>query len=122
MLELGYHDDRVEVIPPGVDPRFTPGGAPSPTPLVVGVGRLVPVKRFDRLIRAVVAARKLAPDLTLQLVGTGPDRNALRELVALARRRELRHVSRARLRRRADRPLPASVGGVSARRSVRAGG
>jgi glycosyltransferase involved in cell wall biosynthesis len=81
MLELGYHDDRVEVIPPGLDPRFSPGGEPSPTPLVLGVGRLMPVKRFDRLIRAVVAARENAPGLTLALVGTGPDRNALRELV-----------------------------------------
>jgi glycosyltransferase involved in cell wall biosynthesis len=41
----------------------------------------MPVKRFDRLIKAVVAARETAPGLTLSLVGTGPDRNALRELV-----------------------------------------
>ncbi len=81
MLDLGFHDDRIEVVPPGVDARFTPGGERSPTPLVVGVGRLVPVKRFDRLIRAVVAARQSAPGLSLALVGTGPDRNALRELV-----------------------------------------
>ncbi len=81
MVELGFHDDRIEVIPPGLDPRFSPGGEPSPTALVLGVGRLMPVKRFDRLIRAVVAARRTAPDLTLALVGTGPDRNSLRDLV-----------------------------------------
>lgn len=82
MLEVGFRDQLVEVVPPGIDPRFQPGDAKSPTPLVVGVGRLVPVKRFDRLIRAVVAARRSAPDLELRLVGTGPDRTELEALVA----------------------------------------
>ncbi|MCU1497159.1 MAG: glycosyl transferase, group 1 [Acidimicrobiales bacterium] len=81
MLDLGFRDELVDVIPPGVDARFSPGGERSPTPLVVGVGRLVPVKRFDRLIRAVVLARRQAPDLSLTLVGTGPDRTALESLV-----------------------------------------
>jgi len=81
MLELGFPEDRIEVVPPGIDPRFCPAGEPSATPLVVGVGRLVPVKRFDRLIRAVAAARATAPTLELAIVGTGPERNALRELV-----------------------------------------
>ncbi|MCU1452357.1 MAG: putative glycosyl transferase [Acidimicrobiales bacterium] len=81
MLGLGFHDELVEVIPPGVDARFTPGGTPTPHPTIVAVGRLVPVKRFDRLIRAVVAARAAAPDLTLQIVGTGPERGHLDELI-----------------------------------------
>ncbi len=81
MLELGFRDDRVDIVPPGVDPHFTPGGERSPTPMVLGVGRLVPVKRFDRLIRAVVAARRRAPELSLTLVGTGPLRHELEALV-----------------------------------------
>ena len=81
MLEVGFRPELVEVVPPGVDARFTPGGERSATPLVVGVGRLVPVKRFDRLIRAVVSARRSAPDLELRLVGTGPDKAALVALV-----------------------------------------
>ena len=81
MLEVGFRDELVEVVPPGVDPRFRPGGTRSASPLVVGVGRLVPVKRFDRLIHAVVAARRSAPDLELVLVGTGPDRADLESLV-----------------------------------------
>ena len=81
MLEIGFRDELVEVIPPGVDRRYTPGGTRSSTPLVVGVGRLVPVKRHDRLIRAVVAARRSAPELHLLLVGTGPDRIDLEALV-----------------------------------------
>lgn len=82
MLDLGFRDDLVDVVPPGVDARFTPGGERSAEPLVVGVGRLVPVKRFDRLIRAVVAARRSAPRLRLELIGTGPERAALQSLVS----------------------------------------
>jgi glycosyltransferase involved in cell wall biosynthesis len=81
MLEVGFRDELVEVIPPGVDRRFGPGGTRSETPLVIGVGRLVPVKRFDRLIRATVAARRSAPDLELVIVGTGPDRAELQALI-----------------------------------------
>ncbi|WP_426573008.1 glycosyltransferase family 4 protein [Aquihabitans sp. McL0605] len=81
MLEVGFKDRLVEVVPPGVDPHFRPGGTRSTTPLIVGVGRLVPVKRFDRLIRAVVAARRSAPELELVLVGTGPDKADLEALV-----------------------------------------
>jgi glycosyltransferase involved in cell wall biosynthesis len=81
MLEIGFKDELVEVVPPGIDAHFRPGGARSATPLVVGVGRLVPVKRFDRLIRAVVDARRSAPELQLTLVGTGPDRSELEALV-----------------------------------------
>ena len=82
MIELGFRSELVEVIPPGIDGRFSPGGRLSPTPLVVGVGRLVPVKRFDRLIRAIVVARRSAPGLELVLVGTGPERTDLEALVA----------------------------------------
>ena len=81
MLDIGFRDDLVEVVPPGIDAKFSPGGTKSPTPLIVGVGRLVPVKRFDRLIRAVVAARRSAPDLELRIVGTGPDKGELEALV-----------------------------------------
>ncbi len=81
MLDIGFKKELVEVVPPGIDGQFSPGGELSPTPLVVGVGRLVPVKRFDRLIKAVVAARRSAPDLELLLVGIGPDRTELQALV-----------------------------------------
>lgn len=82
MLDIGFRDDLVEVVPPGIDPRFAPGGTRSATPLVVAVGRLVPVKRFDRLIRAAVALREQVPDLAVEIVGTGPEREALESLVA----------------------------------------
>ena len=34
--DLGFADRMVHVVPPGIDPRFTPGGVRSDRPLVVG--------------------------------------------------------------------------------------
>ena len=82
---LGLHPDRVAVVPPGVDDRFRPGPGRAASPLVVAVGRLVPVKRFDLLVRALAAARARVPDLQAAIVGEGYERPRLEAL-----RRELR--------------------------------
>jgi glycosyltransferase involved in cell wall biosynthesis len=75
--DLGFKPSMVHVVPPGVDPRFSPGGDKSPTPLVVAVGRLVPVKRFEILVDAVVRLRATYPDLELVIVGEGYRREQL---------------------------------------------
>ncbi|MEQ8437537.1 MAG: glycosyltransferase family 4 protein [Ilumatobacter fluminis] len=72
LLELGFRPDRVLAVPYGVDPRFSPGGTKTAQPSVVAVGRLAPVKRFDRVIDAVVAARREVDGLTATIVGRGP--------------------------------------------------
>ena len=51
----------MSVVAPGVDERFVPGSEKSPVPLVVAVGRLVPVKRLELLIDAVARARHGVP-------------------------------------------------------------
>jgi glycosyltransferase involved in cell wall biosynthesis len=81
--ELHFKRERVAVIPPGLDPRFTPGDATrrSEAPLVVAVGRLVPVKRFDLLIRSAAEARRQVPNLRLRILGEGYERNALEALI-----------------------------------------
>jgi glycosyltransferase involved in cell wall biosynthesis len=81
---LGLRREQVTVAPPGVDDRYTPGGQRSPVPLVVAVGRLVPVKRFDALLRALAEVKKHQPDLRAVIVGEGYERPALEAL-----RREL---------------------------------
>lgn len=79
--DLGFRDDLVSVVAPGIDARFSPGGERSPTPLVVAVGRLAPVKRFDRLIRVLAEVKPRHPDLTAVIAGEGYEREALEELV-----------------------------------------
>ncbi len=77
---LHMRPDRVAVVPPGIDRRYAPGGERSPYPLVVAVGRLVPVKRFDRLIRAMAELHDLVPEVECVIVGEGSERSHLESL------------------------------------------
>ena len=77
VTEMGFRPDRVTVVPPGIDPRFTPGGDRSPTPLVVAVGRLVPVKDFPRLVRVMARVHETVPDAKLVIVGEGYERDRI---------------------------------------------
>jgi glycosyltransferase involved in cell wall biosynthesis len=79
---VGLDPDLVSVVPIGVDPMFTPGGDRSPVPLVVATGRLVPVKRFELLIDALVAARRSIPQLHAVIMGEGVDRPRLEARIA----------------------------------------
>ncbi len=77
---LGIPAPRVSVAPPGVSERFCPGGARSEVPLVVAVGRLVPVKRYDMLIRALAEVRTRCPELRAVIIGEGYERARLEDL------------------------------------------
>jgi glycosyltransferase involved in cell wall biosynthesis len=80
--EMGLRPDRIDVVPPGIDPAFSPSpDQRSPSPLVVAVGRLVPVKRFDALIRAFAPIRQDHPDARLVIVGQGFERANLEALI-----------------------------------------
>lgn len=79
---LHLRPERVTVAPPGVDERYRPGGERSDTPLVLAVGRLVPVKRFDALLRALAALKADHPALEAVIVGEGYERPALESLRA----------------------------------------
>ena len=70
---------RITVVPPGHRPVVLARAATrSPTPLVVAVGRLVPVKRFDAAHRrAGRRARRAQPALRAVIVGEGYEREAL---------------------------------------------
>jgi len=72
---------NIEVVPPGIDARFTPAGTKATDPLLVAVGRLVPVKRYDHLLRAVAEARRRHPRLSLTIVGEGYERERLDQLI-----------------------------------------
>lgn len=75
--ELGFHPDRVTVVHPGIDPRYTSGGTRSGEPLIVAAGRMAPVKRYDMLVRAAAIARREVPNLQLHILGDGYDRPTL---------------------------------------------
>lgn len=86
----GVDERRLHVVPNGIDAaafRFDPAaraavrarlGLPTGAVVVGGVGRLVPGKRFDVLVRVCAAL----PGVRLLLAGDGPERGALRALAA----------------------------------------
>jgi glycosyltransferase involved in cell wall biosynthesis len=78
--EMGFRADRVDVVPPGIDARFSPGGDKAPHPLVVAVGRLVPVKRYDYLIRVLAEVKQAHPTLEAVIASEGYERPMLEEL------------------------------------------
>ena len=90
----GHDFPPVVHIPPGVDTnRFRPLaaidraaaraylGLPPAGQLVVSVGRLVPRKGMDCLIRASARLAKSHPDLTVAISGTGRDQGRLERLI-----------------------------------------
>jgi glycosyltransferase involved in cell wall biosynthesis len=77
---LGLPARNVHVVEPGIDEHFTPAGRRSPDPLVVAVGRLVPVKRYDVLFGALAAARATVPGLRAVIAGEGYERPRLEEI------------------------------------------
>ncbi len=72
---------NINVVPPGVEPHFSPGTRRSEVPLVVAVGRLVPVKRFELLIEALVKLKPGHPELQAVIAGEGYERPMLEELI-----------------------------------------
>ncbi|MFI8104045.1 glycosyltransferase [Streptomyces sp. NPDC086023] len=86
----GVPEARLHVVPNGIEAvrfRFDPEarrtarartGLPDDAFVVGGVGRLVPGKRFDVLVRAVAAL----PGVRLVIAGEGPERAALGALAA----------------------------------------
>ena len=82
--QLRLPASNITICPPGVEPGFSPGATRSPTPLVVAVGRLVPVKRFDLVIEAAVRVKPRHPDLRLVIAGEGYERPALEEQIRRA--------------------------------------
>ncbi len=88
LRDWGVPAERIHVVPNGIDAasfRYDPElrrstrtqlGIPADAFVVGGVGRLVPGKRFDVLVRAVAAL----PDAWLLLAGEGPEGPALRTL------------------------------------------
>ncbi len=72
---LGIDRSHITVIPPGVHERFAPDESRrSGHPHVVVVGRLAPVKRQRLALDALERARRMVPELTVELVGDGPER------------------------------------------------
>jgi teichuronic acid biosynthesis glycosyltransferase TuaC len=68
----------------GVDPQmFSPpeGDADGDAPVILSVGNLIPVKGHELLLRAFAAIQERFPRLSLEIIGDGPERSRLQQLV-----------------------------------------
>ena len=67
----GFAADAFTVVHYGIEPEAEPPPPPS-EPRLAAVGRLIPIKGFDVLLRAFALARAEVPALTLEVAGAGP--------------------------------------------------
>lgn len=83
MRELLGWTRPIGILQNGATDRAGESHAGPGTPTRVAVlGRLVPHKRVDAVVRAVVSLKADVPDLRLDVVGRGPEADALAALVA----------------------------------------
>ena len=97
LVAHGIAPDRISVVPCGFEPSVVdavvPEHAGQPGPRLAVVGRLVPYKRVDVVIRALARLHEEQPDLRLVVIGQGPERERLEQLaieLGVADRVELR--------------------------------
>lgn len=82
LLECGVKPERIAIIPNfSALPAGTVRDAPhAPTPHIVGIGRLVPKKGFDVLLRALRELRNEGCAFSAAIGGDGPERARLERL------------------------------------------
>ncbi|MCA9254089.1 MAG: glycosyltransferase [Phycisphaerales bacterium] len=82
MRSLGA-EGRTAIIPAGIDTeRFVPAAPQRAEYELISVGRLVEVKRYDRLLRIVAELAGRRPNIGCAIVGEGPLRGELETLAA----------------------------------------
>lgn len=81
VIPLGFHLERLDAYTPEAVQalrRLWQGDAQ--VPLIAWIGRMVPIKRVDKLLRAAAAAHQQGIPFRLVLVGDGPERAAWAQL------------------------------------------
>ena len=78
---LGFREESIHVVEPGISNSFCPSLKKSEFPLVVVTGRLSPYKQIDRVVNTVNKIRATIPNVKLEIIGEGPDVGRLRNII-----------------------------------------
>lgn len=89
LINLGVSENRMRVIPNGIDTDFYKPMAKSSSPTILWVGRVKRYKRVDHVLLAFSLIEKLLPDAKLIIVGTG---DYIETLKKLARKLKLKNI------------------------------
>ncbi len=82
LADLGVDPRRTTVVYNGTTPPLPTSAVRAPVPTVLVLGRVVPHKRVELVVRAVAALREQHPDLHCDVAGEGYWMPHLRDLVA----------------------------------------
>ena len=84
LVERGIDRDRIEVIHCGMEhERYFREDPPQrgTDPRIIHLGRLRRYKSVDVVVRAIPKIREVFPNVSLQIIGDGPDEDRLRKMV-----------------------------------------
>jgi len=91
VARLGIPSQKIQIIPPGVDTTVFTGNSDGKalyekydigeTKIILTVGRLVERKGIDMVIKALSKVINQIPNVVYLVVGTGPDKKRLKDLV-----------------------------------------
>ena len=72
------------VLPPAINPKYHPGGQRSKSIDILAAGSLIPLKQYALLIPLVAAIKKQFPAVNAVVVGDGPEKRKLLQLITQA--------------------------------------
>lgn len=80
-----YRNHRVRpshIVPNAVDPLEFKNNSATERPIdILGVGSLIPLKRYDQFVEVVASLKKDYPSIRAVICGQGPEEGALREKI-----------------------------------------
>lgn len=81
LLSLGIREEKIHVIPNGIDfKRIDKIRPPKEESDIIFAGRLIKEKNVDVLIKAIDLVRKEIPDVKCMIIGDGPEKRELEKL------------------------------------------
>lgn len=81
LFEKNHTVKPAHVIPTGIDPAVFPSAQQNRDIDIIGVGSLIPLKRYDLFIEIVRSLHATIPRLRVMICGDGPEKEKLNELI-----------------------------------------